>query len=109
MKQTITINDLNLITGKYVIEINSEEPELKLTDKNVNLSFYLEKRVRWISYGDNGIIKSDLYGGSISTTKEEFIEWFNDYVGTSKGTRFHRLLYSTELDIVFDFIKKRNY
>lgn len=109
MKQTITKEDLNLIVGKFIIEINSEESSLKLTDEKVNLNFYLEKRVRWISFGGDGIIKSDLYGGSLTITEDRFVEWFNDYVGDSKGERFHRLLYSKELDIVFDFIKRRNY
>jgi len=109
MKQIITKHDLKLIVGKFIIEINSDESTLKLTDENVNIDFYLEKRVRWISFGGDGIIKSDLYGGSLTITEDRFVEWFNEYIGTTKGERFHRLLYSTELDIVFDFIKSRNY
>ena len=109
MKQTITKGDLNLIVGKFIIEINSDEPTLKLTDEKVNRNFYLEKRVRWISFGGDGIIKSDLYGGSMTMTEDRFVEYFNDYIGDSKSERFHRILYSKELDVVFDFIKSRNY
>lgn len=108
MKQTITKEDLKLIVGRFIVEINTDESALKLTDK-VNLDFYLEKRVRWISYGGDGIIKSDLYGGSMTMTEDRFVEWFNDYIGNPKGKRFHRLLYSKELDVVFNFIKSRNY
>jgi len=111
MKQTITIADLNLITGKFILELNIEDFSLKLTDDKArkNIDFYLEKRILWISYGGEGIIQTDLFGGSHTITKEKFVEWFNDYVGDSKGTRFHRILYSKELDIIFDFIKSRNY
>jgi len=109
MKQTITIEDLNLIVGKFIIEINTEEPNLKLTADKVDLEFYFAKRINFIAYGGDGIIRIDLYGNSSTTTCEKFVEWFNDYVGNSKGERFHRLLYNKELDLIFNFIKTRNY
>lgn len=108
MKQTITENDLVLLGGKFIIELNTEQP-IELTDNKVNLDFYLIKRVNFISFNNGNVITSDLVGNTLTYSKEKFIEWFNDYLGESKGTRYHRLLYNKELDIVFDFIKNRNY
>ena len=108
MKQTIAIDDLNLVAGKFILQLDCDKP-IKLTDRQINLEFYLVKRVRFISYGEKGVIESDLFGNTLSYTKEDFVEKFNNYLGESKGKRYHRLLYSSELDIVFDWMKKRNY
>lgn len=108
MKQTITIKDLDLIAGKFILQLNSEEP-IKLTDHKLDLEFYLVKRVNFIAYGDKGVISSDLFGNTHSHSKEDFVEMFNNYLGESKGTRYHRLLYAKELDVLFDWMKKRNY
>lgn len=108
MKQTVTINDLDLITGKFIICLDADNP-IKLTDHKVDKEFYLVKRVQFICYGDKGIILSDLFGNTYSMEKEKFVELFNHYVGEPIDSRYHRLLYSKELDIVFDYMKKRNY
>ena len=108
MKQTITINDLDLIAGKFILQLNSENP-IKLTDHKVDVEFYLVKRINFICYGGKGIMSSDLFGNTFSYSKEDFVEMFNNYLGDSKGTRCHRLLYAKELDVVFDWMKKRNY
>ena len=108
MKQTIIEKDLDKIVGRYILQLNVEDPIL-LTDIGIDLEFYLVKRVRFIMLGGKGIMETDLFGNTHSFTKEDFIEMFNDYLGNSKGTRYHRLLRSEELDLVFDFLKKRNY
>lgn len=108
MKQTITIDELDLVAGKFVIQLNTENP-IKLNNRGVDIEFYMEKRIRLISYGGKGIIESDLFGNTFSYTKKDFVDKFNNYLGESKGTRYHRLLYSAELDVVFNWMKKRNY
>lgn len=118
MKQTITEKDLDKIAGKFIIQIDADKP-IRLTDfrmvseKNT-LEFYLYKRVRFVMFGctDKGektMIESDLFGNTLSCTREEFVEKFNNYLGDSKGKRYHRLLYAEELQVVFDFMTKRNY
>ena len=99
---------MNLVAGKFIIQLDTEKP-VKLTDRQINLDFYLVKRVRFVMYGGKGVMESDLFGNTLSWTKEDFVDMFNNYLGESKGTRYHRLLYSAELDVLFDWMKKRNY
>lgn len=108
MKQTITKDDLRLIAGKFIIQLDSDKP-VTLTEKNINLDFYLNKRIRFVSFGKEGIITSDLFGNTFNYSDDKFIEMFNEYLGDSKGKRYHRLLYNKELDLVFNFMKNRNY
>lgn len=108
MKQTITEKDLDKIVGRFILQLDIDKPTL-LTDRGVDLEFYLIKRVNFIMFGGSGIIATDLFGNTMTRSKESFIEMFNDYLGDSKGLRYHRLLHSDELQLVFDFLKKRNY
>ena len=108
MKQTIREEDLDKIVGRFIIQIDTETP-IRLTDRKIKVDFYLEKRVRFISFGGQGIVSCDLYGNSYTKTNEKFIEMFNEYLGDAKGARYHRLLYADELQVVFDFMLKQNY
>jgi len=108
MKQTIKEADLDKLAGRFIIQIDTDNP-ITLKDRGINLSFYLEKRIRFISYGKDCVISSDLYGNTFSYTKEKFVDMFNEYLGDSKGQRYHRLLYTEELDVLFDWMKRRNY
>ena len=113
MKLTITKADLPKIVGRFIIQLNTGDKEIQyLTDEKCNLDFYLSKRVSLITWGvtKDYIIECDLYGNPFEIQTERFLEIFNDYKFDDKsGERYHRLLTSKELDIVFKFIKERNY
>ena len=113
MKLIITENDLPKIIGKFIIQLNTGEKEVQyLTDQNCNRDFYLIKRVCFITWGINNdhIIKCDLFGNTFELSTERFLEVFNEYkFKDESGKRYHRLLTSEELDIVFKFLKERNY
>lgn len=114
MKFTINEEDLNKIVGRFIIQINSDKPSFRLTDRDVDLSFYFAKRIKFVSFGGEGIIASDLYGNTHTKTIPSFIKVFNNYEyehmrEEEKGKRYHRLLYGEELELVFNFIRQRNY
>ncbi len=44
MKQTITEKDIDKLAGRFILELNSDEP-IRLTDKKADLPFYFEKRI----------------------------------------------------------------
>lgn len=112
MKLIITENDLSKIVGKFIIQLNSEDDIQYLTDQKCNLDFYLTKRIYFIAWGitNDHIIKSDLFGNIFEISTKRFLEVFNEYkFNDESGKRYHRLLMSKELDIVFKFLKERNY
>lgn len=112
MKLIITENDLSKIVGKFIIQLNSEDDIQYLTDQKCNLDFYLTKRIYFIAWGitNDHIIKSDLFGNTFEISTKRFLEVFNEYkFNDESGKRYHRLLISKELDIVFKFLKERNY
>ena len=112
MKLIITENDLSKIVGRFIIQLNTGEEIQYLTDKNCNIDFYLTKRIYFITWGTSKdcIIKCDLFGNTIEKNTKTFLEWFNEYkFNDESGKRYHRLLTSKELDIVFKFLKERNY
>ena len=116
MKLIITKNDLSKIIGRFIIQLNTGENEVQyLTDKNCNLNFYFTKRIYFIHYGENGTIcKTDLYGYTFSYDIDKFLNIFNYYKYSHMedkdiDSRYHRLLTSEELDILFKFLKERNY
>lgn len=113
MKLIITHNDLNKIVGKFIIQLNTGDNEVQyLTDYKCNLEFYLIKRIYFIAWGitKDHIIKCDLFGNCYEMSTERFLEIFNEYKHSDEsGKRYHRLLTSKELDIVFKFLKERNY
>lgn len=112
MKLIITENDLSKIVGKFIIQLNSEDDIQYLTDQKCNLDFYLTKRIYFIAWGitNDHIIKSDLFGNTFEISTKRFLEVFNEYkFNDESGKRYHRLLMSKELDIVFKFLKEKNY
>lgn len=108
----INLKDLNDLMGHYVLQLDEDTPDVKLTDVSpkINLEFYLVKRVSLLAYSKKGVSVTDLYGNvNYDCTREDFVSYFNEYLGDNKGKRYHRLLTNKELDVVFDFIKSRNY
>jgi hypothetical protein len=115
MKQTITIDNINRLLGRFIIQVNSDGPVFLNEVKKEALPFYFEKRVKMVAESpynrdeETKILIVGLYGDSREYTKEKFIEYFNEYIGDSKGERFHRLLTQKEVDVVNEFIKSRQY
>jgi len=106
-----TEKDLRRIQGKFILQINSHEPDKTLQE--FAWSFVKEKRLKIVV--GNGF--ADLYGYyENSETFEKFKDMFNSYLyphmiekGKTDGGRFHRLLYADELDYLLEKIKQENY
>jgi hypothetical protein len=113
MKLTITEKDLDKIVGKFIIQLNTGDNQTQyINNGNCNLDFYLHKRIYFIMWGIkiDTVIKSDLFGNTFEMPTSKFLDFFNEYkFDDESGKRYHRLLTSRELDIVFKFIKERNY
>ena len=135
MQFKITVEDLPKIWGRYIFQVNTEEniDLTKVSESGVskNFGFWITKRVSQyfpFSYYDNvtnkiirTVLCSDLFGNiyDMIKTPENFVEYFNNYnVINNKGsenetnytgTRYHRLLTSKELEIVFAKIKELNW
>ncbi len=109
MKQTITIEDISRLLGRFIIQVDTDKPVFLNEVKKDALEFYIVKRVSFICSHEGLILKSDLFGNTFGYTKEKFVEVFNEYLGDSKGQRYHRLLTQREMDIVSDFMKSRQY
>jgi len=131
MKQVITAQDIKKLIGKFIIELNANDP-IVLDDKDhkVNIPFYMEKRVDFITVVPyNGraeksnepkktIQVCSLYAESHAYTDEEFVNWFNDIKSdrvkesmpnAQDGERYHRLLFASELETLFRWMAKRHY
>lgn len=122
MKQTITIDSLNQVTGKWIIQLCNNQENVDIT-KSENPEFWLEKRISFIGrlYNSDGyphikfengkgefIIMNGVYYCHGVYTREEFVEYFNNGY-ESRKERFHRLLTSKELDWLNEHLKKNNY
>jgi hypothetical protein len=110
MKMTITEQDAMRLTGKFIIQVDSDTPDYTITEKN--WPFVSEKRLSLVV----GTTFQGLYYEHKSfKSYEELVLFFNDYVfsgktgDTHKGQRFHRLLTSSEIDFVCQKMKERNY
>lgn len=108
MQLKITKEDVNSLTGKFIIQINSDTPNVTLT--NENWQFYKEKRISFVC----GLSLIGFYYKHISfDTTDEFVMYFNDNITSksysSKGERFHRLLSSKEIDFLCKKLKEDNY
>lgn len=99
--------DLQMLQGKFVIQIDSKVPDKTLMD--YEWGFVKEKRLKLIC--GNGF--ADLYGYVQKYDSfEEFKNLFNNYswdLGVTDGGRFHRLLTNKELDYLLGKIKEENY
>ncbi len=106
-----TEHDLKMLQGKFVLQIDIENPNTKLMD--LNWGFAKEKRLKVVS--GTGFV--DLFGYRIDYGDfETFKNIFNKYLfkhmienGKIDGGRFHRLLTNDELSFLFDKIKSENY
>lgn len=98
-----TKNDVNKLSGKWIIQINSDEPDLEITEKN--WGFLSEKRISFVV----GLQLVGLwYLHSNFDTWEELAFRINHYVkGESENTRFHRLLTNKELDFLNKKFKEK--
>lgn len=123
MRQIITLADLkgdrDRIVGKWVVQLNEENPEVDFTAQTSNDGFWLEKRISYVGQldliGNKEFLKEEhtkeglivlngLYYCHGIFTKEQFVAYFNTCSPTydekreaGKG-RFYRLLTSRELD-----------
>jgi len=106
-----TEKDLQQLQGKFVIEINSNEPDKTLMQ--FDWGFVKEKRLNLIA----GYKFISLYG-DIRDSKdfEHFKMRFNSYLfdhmvdkGETDGGRFYRLLTSKEIDYLCTKLKEENY
>lgn len=99
--------DLQMLQGKFVIQIDSKVPDKTLMD--YEWGFVKEKRLKLIC--GNGF--ADLYGYVQKYDSfEEFKNLFNNYswdFRVTDGGRFHRLLTNKELDYLLGKIKEENY
>lgn len=108
MKMIIqTEKDLQMLQGKFVLQVNSEVPDKTLMD--YEWGFVKEKRLKLVC----GKGFADLYGYISSyDTFEKFQSIFNSYsfdYGVTDGGRFHRLLTNKELDYLLGKMKEENY
>ena len=112
MKIVITEKDLANIWGKYIFQIEEGKDKLlhELIAESSNKEFYFIKRIhKYYPIDNSKILVCGLLGDSwiLNKTPIEFVEFFNNYIKTSEVKREHRLLASNELDLVFEFLKKR--
>lgn len=106
-----TRGDLQKLQGKFVLQVNSDEPDKTLMD--FGWEFVKERRLKFVC----GLGFTDLCGRVEEIeTFEEFKNVFNSYLydhlikaGNTDGGRFHRLLTSKELDYLLAKIKEENY
>lgn len=98
--------DVLSLTGKFIIQIDSDTPDATVTEKNWD--FYQEKRISLVC----GLrVQGFFYDRTVFETWESFAEWFNNYAypsdknGENKGKRFHRLLSSAEIDLMCKKLK----
>lgn len=99
--------DLQMLQGKFVLQVDSNEPDKSLMD--YNWGFVKDKRLKLVC--GKGFV--DLYGYISSyDTFEKFQKVFNSYsFGDTlvEGERFHRLLTNKELDYLLGKMKEENY
>lgn len=112
MKMTLnTEKDLQMLQGKFVLQVNTNEPDKVLMD--FDWVFVKEKRLKFVC----GKGFADLHGNVDDyETFEKFQRVFNNYLldymvkeGKTDGGRFHRLLTNKELDFLLQKMKECNY
>ena len=112
MRMTVqTEKDLQMLQGKFVLQVNSNEPDKTLMD--FDWGFVKEKRLKFVC----GKGFADLYGNVDDyETFEQFQRVFNNFLfdymlkeGKTDGGRFHRLLTNRELDFLLQKLKEENY
>jgi len=101
MKQIITKDEVQNLSGKFVVQLNNDTPN-KTIDEG-NWGFWEEKRISLIV---GRSFHGFYYTHHSCETDEEFAEYFNNYVDNN---RFHRLLTSKEIDFLCKKLKENNY
>ncbi len=99
--------DVQSLTGKWIIQINSDTPDKTLNEEN--WSFMSEKRLSLVI----GLKWQGLwYEHGNFETWEAFAKRFNNYEFDHDphltGKRFHRLLTSNEIDFLCKKFKENN-
>ena len=112
MIMKITKEDLPKIIGRFIYEVREKDGkaqylDIKREDKDKQ-EFLFIKRVEQVMYstkhskGESLLTMYDYIGNPIHTkTIDDFIEWFN--------SRNYRILYKSELELLFETIKDRYY
>ena len=106
-----TETDVNKLQGKFVLQVDNEQPDMTLMD--CRWDFAKAKRIRMVV----GFGFVDLFGMQTRyDSYEKFKNVFNHYLfdhmiaeGKTSGGRFHRLLTNAELSYLFEKIKEENY
>jgi hypothetical protein len=124
MKQIITKKDIPYLQGRFIVELNidQDEPDYSAEFRK-NPEFWLEKRISFVSHTSAFDIKkisgvkidkslvslSGFYYSHGVFTEDDFVEFFNNYLGDSKYKRYHRLLTTKELDWLNEELKKQKF
>lgn len=108
MKMQISPEEVSDLTGKFIIQLNCNESGVPIhkTLSNENWDFMKEKRISFVC----GLVWQGFYYEHKNfKTKEEFSEYFNNYLESKPNSRYHRLLTSSELDFLVTKMKEENY
>lgn len=111
MKMLIqTEKDLQSLQGKFILQVNSNEPDKQLMD--FTWSFAVEKRLKLVI--GTGFVDLTGYRTTYDSF-ERFKKVFNSYLfkhheeeGKTDGGRFCRLLTSKEIDYLCKKLKEEN-
>jgi len=119
MQQLIKLETIEQLNGKYIIQLNHDNPNVDITKGDAG--FWMEKRIRLVTFiGTRQLIKnynavtnekmlvaeSSIYGTEFLRTLEEYVKHFN---GEDQSSRFHRLLTAKEIRWYAEELVKRNY
>lgn len=107
MQMKITENDVPDLIGKFIVQIDTTHPDTEICS---SWNFYSEKRIKLVTYdiNNNLVLQGLYYCNKKFDSKEEFVEYFNNYINGSQK-RFHRLLYSDELEYMFKQFQQKQY
>ena len=101
MRLIINKEDINKISGNFIIQLNNEDEQIDIT-KSTNLDFWFEKRISFVSYHKDTVDCNGLFYKHCSYQLDDFIEYFN-----GKNKRFCRLLNKKELELLMNFFVER--
>jgi hypothetical protein len=118
MRMIITETDIDqILVGRFFIEIDNNDNPYPLHPSKFNdfkpievrMEFWAEKRIHQVVFNDKeGLVSCPCLYGSIwrTQTKADFVESWN---GKGDSTRYRRLLTSSELELVFDWFRKKQF
>lgn len=114
----ITETDIEqILVGRFFIEIDNDQNPYPLHPSRFNdykplevrMEFWAEKRIHQVVTNDKdgSILIPSLYGTAYHVRdRAEFVEYWN---GKEGSTRYRRLLTSRELELVFDWFRKKQF